>query len=118
MTSLSKLSFFDHISRYPQHAWFCDKCKTAQFETFEEAEEHEATCTESPDDSFEDGESKEQWWKNFHDKVMRSGLNINALEHGGKVVMLLQILGTLVSLISLSSDFTVTHSFIFHFSSL
>lgn len=77
-------------------AWFCDKCKHARFDTFEEAEEHEATCDESPDESWEDNQGVEKWWKSFHDNVMKSGLNINAIEHGGKIVALLQILGKTV----------------------
>lgn len=71
-------------------AWVCDKCKKAQFDTFEEAEEHEAACEffANLDDNNEGN-----WWDPFHDKVMRSGLNINGIEHGGKIVVLLQILG-------------------------
>ena len=71
------------------HKWTCDKCE-AEFDTFEEAEEHEAACKVS-DDGCSSKNSK-NWWDSFHAKIMRGNLNINSIEHGGKIVALLQIL--------------------------
>eukprot|EP00804_Cyclotella_cryptica_P008504 CCRYP_004001-RA/>CCRYP_004001-RA protein AED:0.04 eAED:0.04 QI:1833/1/1/1/0.53/0.43/16/4826/778 len=72
-----------------EYAWFCDKCKVAKFDTLEDAVDHEATCQEVPADN--DCGNKE-WWKTFYDNVMKSGLDIKAIEYGGKIVVLLQIL--------------------------
>ena len=84
----------------------CDKCQKAKFRTLDEAEEHEKTCdgTFDPDSvppmavvqhkgqAKKDSEN-EEWWRSFAERAEKSDLNIRAIEHGGKIVMLLQIIG-------------------------
>ena len=86
-------------------AWICDKCNIAKFRTFEEAEAHEETCDgtynidTNPDDVAESkipskrGDSEnEDWWTSFAERADKSDLDIKAIEHGGKIVLLLQII--------------------------
>ena len=87
-------------------AWICDKCNIAKFRTFEEAEAHEETCDSTynnidtnPDDVAESkipskkGDSEnEDWWTSFAERADKSDLDIKAIEHGGKIVLLLQII--------------------------
>ena len=35
-----------------------------------------------------------EWWRSFADRAEKSDLDIKAIEHGGKIVLLLQIIGT------------------------
>jgi len=88
-----------------KYAWICDKCQKAKFRTLDEAEEHEKTCngTFDPDSvppmavvqhkgqAKKDSEN-EEWWRSFAERAEKSDLNIRAIEHGGKIVMLLQII--------------------------
>jgi len=82
-------------------AWICDICQKAKFRTLDEATQHEETCdgTFDPDsDSAAVVESKgqtnkdEEWWKSFAERAEESDLDIKDIKHGGKVVLLLQIL--------------------------
>jgi hypothetical protein len=88
-------------------AWICDKCEKARFRTFEEAEAHEEICdgtynpdtNPDPDDlsgikipTKEGDPENEDWWTSFADRAEKSDLNIKAIDHGGKMVLLLQII--------------------------
>ena len=84
-----------------KHAWICDICNVAKFRTFDEAVEHEATCNgifdaDAATAPVKGSVSKEadnsEWWRSFADKAQKSDLDINAIEHGGKMVLLLQII--------------------------
>ena len=89
-------------------AWICDKCQKAKFRTFEEAEEHEETCDGTYDPESADANAlvdtkvaakkdkesdNEEWWKAFKEKADKTDLNMNDIGHGGKIVLLLQIIG-------------------------
>ena len=82
-----------------KYAWICDICGVAKFRTFDEAVKHEETCTGVADtgtlvnavmkgDETEDSE----WWRSFANKAKANDLDINAIENGGKIVLLLQII--------------------------
>ena len=90
------------------YAWICDICQKAKFPTLDEAEEHEANCdgTFDPDalticqpvatkkdlvKKYSD--SNEKWYDSFAERAEKSGLNIKDINHGGKIVLLLQIIG-------------------------
>ena len=85
-------------------AWVCDICQVAKFKTLDEATEHEKTCDGSfdPDtapvgskgQAKKDPDANEQWWKSFAERAERSDppMDIKAIEHGGKIVLLLQII--------------------------
>ena len=84
-------------------AWICDICNKAKFRTFEEAVEHENNCTgtfdadtTSPGTHAKSSPTKEtdnsEWWRPFADKAQKNGFDINAIENGGKIVLLLQII--------------------------
>ena len=88
-------------------AWLCDKCEIVSFKTYDECCEHEETCTGKPNAAFDlpnkrvpvkknksDPEEGE-WWTSFKEKADRTSLDLKGIEHSGKVVMLLQIIGTL-----------------------
>lgn len=89
-------------------AWICDKCLKAKFRTLDEATLHEETCDGTfdpdldPDTIVEEsaGETKkdkksanEEWWKSFAERAEKSDLDIKGINHGPKVVLLLQIIG-------------------------
>ena len=79
-------------------------CKKAKFRTLEEATEHEEACdgTFDPDScpgaimEVSKGQPKreadEDWWKSFAERAETSGLDIKSIDHGGKIVLLLQII--------------------------
>ena len=83
-----------------KHAWICDICNVAKFRTFDEAVKHEETCTGVEDSAasmqVKGGVAKEadnaDWWRSFADKAVKNDLDINAIENGGKIVLLLQII--------------------------
>jgi len=88
-------------------AWQCDICNNVRFKTYDECCEHEETCTGKPNAAFDlpykcvpvkknksDPEEGE-WWTSFKEKADRTSLDLKGIEHSGKVVMLLQIIGTL-----------------------
>jgi len=84
-------------------AWVCDKCEKAKFRTLEEACAHEEICngTFDPDtapNAVVESKNKpkkdcdEDWYTSFVKKAEKSGLDLKAIEHGGKIVLLLQII--------------------------
>ena len=82
-----------------KHAWICDVCNKAKFRTFDEAVEHEKTCngvdeSEETANKVEKGNAAKnvEWWRPFAEKAKTNDLDINALENGGKIVLLLQII--------------------------
>jgi len=88
-----------------KYAWICDICQKAKFRTLDEAEEHEKTCdgTFDPDsapimtlqqspDYTKKAPENEEWWKSFAERAEKSDMDIKAIEHGGKIVLLLQII--------------------------
>ena len=85
-----------------KHAWICDICNVAKFRTFDEAVEHENTCNGTFDaDAAANAKVKgsatkeadnSEWWRPFADKAQKNDLDINAIENGGKIVLLLQII--------------------------
>lgn len=92
---------------YIDAAWICDKCHRARFRTFEEAEAHEEICDGNynaeinPDlDDYdeiiiptkEEDTENDDWWTSFAERAEKSDLNIKAIDHGGKIVLLLQII--------------------------
>jgi len=97
-----------------KYAWICDICQKAKFRTLDEAEEHEKTCDgtfdpnavancfdpdsapimtlqQSPGHTKKATEN-EEWWKSFAERAEKSDMDIKAIEHGGKIVLLLQII--------------------------
>ena len=81
----------------------CDKCEKAKFRTLEEACAHEEICngTFDPDtapNAVVESKSKpkkdcdEDWYTSFVKKAEKSGLDLKSIEHGGKIVLLLQII--------------------------
>ena len=81
----------------------CDKCEKAKFRTLEEACAHEEICngTFDPDTapnavveskSMPKKDCDEDWYTSFVKKAEKSGLDLKAIEHGGKIVLLLQII--------------------------
>ncbi len=83
-----------------KHAWICDICNVAKFRTFDEAVKHEETCTGVEDaaastqmkGSLAKEAENTDWWRPFADKAVKNDLDINAIENGGKIVLLLQII--------------------------
>jgi len=86
-----------------KYAWICDKCQVAKFRTLDEAEAHEETCDGTynldavPDDPVEEAKTQskadnEDWWTSFAERAEKSDLDIMAIEHSGKIVLLLQII--------------------------
>lgn len=78
-------------------AWICDKCHIARFRTLDEAESHEETCDGTYDVDQNVAEVKsardnEEWWVSFAERAAKSDLDIRSIEHGGKIVLLLQII--------------------------
>jgi hypothetical protein len=78
-------------------AWICDKCQTARFRTLDEAEAHEETCDGTYDveqDAVEEKSARdnEEWWVSFAERAAKSDLDIRSIDHGGKIVLLLQII--------------------------
>jgi hypothetical protein len=78
-------------------AWICDKCQIARFQTLDEAEAHEETCdgTFDVDQGITDekcARGSEEWWVSFAERAAKSDLDIRSIEHGGKIVLLLQII--------------------------
>lgn len=78
-------------------AWICDKCQIARFRTFDEATAHEETC----DGTFDVEQTvvtenrardNDDWWISFAERAAKSDLDIRSIEHGGKIVLLLQII--------------------------
>jgi hypothetical protein len=78
-----------------KYAWVCDKCRVARFKTLDEAVTHEDMCDgiggddQAPD---EDTDSGEKWYKSFVDRAEKSEMDIKAIENGGKIIVLLQII--------------------------
>jgi hypothetical protein len=85
-----------------KHAWICDICNVAKFRTFDEAVEHESTCAgvvdaDAATNALEKGRAAKEadnseWWRLLADKAQKNDLDINAIENGGKIVLLLQII--------------------------
>ncbi len=78
-------------------AWICDKCQTAKFRTLDEAEAHEETCDGTFDisqavNTDKSARGNEDWWASFAERAAKSDLDIRSIEHGGKIVLLLQII--------------------------
>ena len=86
-----------------KYAWICDLCQKAKFRTFDECAEHEKTCsgTFDPEDcptedfalSKDTNMPEEEWYKSFAERAEKTDLNLKDIEHGGKIVLLLQIIG-------------------------
>ena len=74
-----------------KYAWTCDKCQVAKFRTFEEAVEHEEKCDVNSRVRTKTN-AEEDWWKAFAERAEKGGLDLKGIEHGGKIVLLLQIL--------------------------
>ena len=88
-----------------KYACICNKCNVAKFWTLDEAGAHEETCDGNynvdimPYDVADSkiltpkGDSEnEEWWTSFAERAEKSDLDIKAIEHGGKIVLLLQII--------------------------
>lgn len=80
-----------------------DICSTATFKTLDEAVDHESTCTGAPasdtalcmevKNRVSPANPTEEWWASFAERARQSEMDIKSIANGGKIVVLLQLLG-------------------------